>query len=556
MSYLPTTWKDGDVITAEKLNKLEQGVQNEQVGPQGPPGKDGKDGKDGAQGPAGPPGPSVPIVNDLTTGGAERALSAEQGKVLDRTKASNRNLLINPWLQVNQNGKSTYAVTGMTLDGWKLTNSNMTVTVKDGYITLAASENGHGYFRQLFDRPFEDGVYTLSVIARGTGAGFLNLATKDVQHSFSGLTPFQATDEWSLYTYTFDTSTLDYDLQWFYLRVNQGESMDVSYFKFEHGPFSTAAYDKKPEYSVDYALCSLYSPTTGEFVGSQHSNPNLLDNWYFPTAINQRGKATYTFGDDGGYTADRWRIGRAAVSLADEGLSLVWDGKNGDNGVLLQRNERLDIRGKVVTMSVLLADGTLHTKTVTAPTGNTATALQYIDGLSLNITQSASYWALDIRANTTTAKTLIAAKLEEGPVSTLAHKEGDTWVLNDPPPDPALELMKCQRYQVELNTRGNTWANMGIGMVYSSTMAIFMVEPPVPLRTNPVIVYSGKFSVTNNFVVADEIAVTKMDTVASNNSLHRIYIRAYTAESINSGQPYMLRAHNDKTARLLLDANL
>lgn len=33
MAYTPTTWNDGDVITAEKMNKLEQAVQNEQVGP-------------------------------------------------------------------------------------------------------------------------------------------------------------------------------------------------------------------------------------------------------------------------------------------------------------------------------------------------------------------------------------------------------------------------------------------------------------------------------------------------------------------------------------------
>lgn len=36
MAYEATTWRDGDLITAEKLNKLEQGVQNEQVGPAGP----------------------------------------------------------------------------------------------------------------------------------------------------------------------------------------------------------------------------------------------------------------------------------------------------------------------------------------------------------------------------------------------------------------------------------------------------------------------------------------------------------------------------------------
>ena len=35
MAYTPTVWKNGDVITAELLNHLETGVQNEQVGPEG-----------------------------------------------------------------------------------------------------------------------------------------------------------------------------------------------------------------------------------------------------------------------------------------------------------------------------------------------------------------------------------------------------------------------------------------------------------------------------------------------------------------------------------------
>lgn len=28
MAYEPTTWSDGDLITADKLNKLEQGVKD------------------------------------------------------------------------------------------------------------------------------------------------------------------------------------------------------------------------------------------------------------------------------------------------------------------------------------------------------------------------------------------------------------------------------------------------------------------------------------------------------------------------------------------------
>lgn len=66
MAYEPTTWNKGDVITAEKMNKLEQGVANEQVGPQGPRGETGQQGETGPQGekgdtglqgPTGPQGP-------------------------------------------------------------------------------------------------------------------------------------------------------------------------------------------------------------------------------------------------------------------------------------------------------------------------------------------------------------------------------------------------------------------------------------------------------------------------------------------------------------------
>lgn len=60
MTYTPTTWTDGDLITAEKLNKLEAGVQNEQVGPQGPAGPKGDTGETGPKGPKGDTGAKGP----------------------------------------------------------------------------------------------------------------------------------------------------------------------------------------------------------------------------------------------------------------------------------------------------------------------------------------------------------------------------------------------------------------------------------------------------------------------------------------------------------------
>lgn len=59
MAYTPTQWNNGDKITAEKMNKLEQGVQNEQVGPQGPAGPKGETGPQGPAGPKGDPGETV-----------------------------------------------------------------------------------------------------------------------------------------------------------------------------------------------------------------------------------------------------------------------------------------------------------------------------------------------------------------------------------------------------------------------------------------------------------------------------------------------------------------
>lgn len=67
MAYDPTTWTTGDTITAEKMNKLEQGVANEQVGPQGPKGDTGPVGATGETGAAAGFGTPTATV-DATSG--------------------------------------------------------------------------------------------------------------------------------------------------------------------------------------------------------------------------------------------------------------------------------------------------------------------------------------------------------------------------------------------------------------------------------------------------------------------------------------------------------
>ena len=68
MAYTPTEWKDGAMISAERLNKLEAGVQNEQVGPQGPKGDTGATGPQGPKGDTGETGPQGPKGDTGETG--------------------------------------------------------------------------------------------------------------------------------------------------------------------------------------------------------------------------------------------------------------------------------------------------------------------------------------------------------------------------------------------------------------------------------------------------------------------------------------------------------
>lgn len=98
MAYTPTKWNNDDVITAEKLNKLEQGVKNEQVGPAGPAGAVGPAGPAGAKGDKGdpgeqgPPGPSytLPAANKTTLGGVKQMALIEDLSTETATDLKNK----------------------------------------------------------------------------------------------------------------------------------------------------------------------------------------------------------------------------------------------------------------------------------------------------------------------------------------------------------------------------------------------------------------------------------------------------------------------------------
>lgn len=113
MAYEPTNWVKGDTISAERLNKLESGVENEQVGPKGETGATGPQGPKGETGAQGEPGETGPQ--------GEKGATGSQGEPGEKgaTGAAGKN---------GNDGKSVKAITLTTDSNGKVTGGTMTLS--------------------------------------------------------------------------------------------------------------------------------------------------------------------------------------------------------------------------------------------------------------------------------------------------------------------------------------------------------------------------------------------------------------------------------------------
>lgn len=132
------------------------------------------------------------------------------------------------------------------------------------------------------------------------------------------------------------------------------------------------------------------------------------------------------------------------------------------------------------TASVMLRDGTLRYGTADIQELNDENSSVAIDNIG-GFLWYGGHPAIRIQIPPNID--LIAAKLELGDHQTLAHQDASgNWVLNDPPPDKALELLKCQRYQYIANNVAMFGGTGITGITYVT------ISTPVRLRTNPTIV--------------------------------------------------------------------
>lgn len=299
------------------------------------------------------------------------------------------------------------------------------------------------------------------------------------------------------------------------------------------------------------------------------SNPNLLDNWYFVDPINQRGQAEYV---GTGYGIDRWMsfYSNLTVSVDEDGLnfSII----NADWGQLIPTAEFPE--GEY-TVSVLTSDGKFGALTKYLSGDNTDINASILTGMlgntkyycNLRRGWSATRGTLCAFQKRTGAAKLVAAKLEFGSQQTLAHQDAEgNWVLNDPPPNKALELAKCQKYQRVFNGDRSdnstffsnyTFLVSGISNLDTggSSAVYFPVVLDPPMRAVPsittndiskIVLYTGNKPINSFSVFGPSLTdgnVTALSIRCDVNGL------GYQASS-----PYLLNLKAD--GQIILDANL
>ena len=217
------------------------------------------------------------------------------------------------------------------------------------------------------------------------------------------------------------------------------------------------------------------------------TDPNRLCNWYFASPINQRGVSGTI--SKAGYFIDRWKLVSGSVTLNSTGIVL--------NGTIAQVLETDPGSGLVAT--ALTTTGIL-TGTYTAST------------------RTVSF--------TASGKTLVAAKLGETQIR--AAGSGSAWTLLEPRPDPALELLRCQRYYLRM-----VYGERGVMLADQNSRGVaFYIPTPVTMRTNPAFHLSGAVTLPSDI----DVDVTGSAELGKNGVY--FYVTNYNGDDESAGKLY------------------
>lgn len=262
--------------------------------------------------------------------------------------------------------------------------------------------------------------------------------------------------------------------------------------------------------------------------------PNLLDNWYFGRPVNQRGQTEYK--GDWMYSFDRWKVSPSStVSISGGGLSVIADFQQAILSTAL-------ILGQKYTMSVLSTDGRLGQLTFTLQQ-DVSINQGFGFGYFAICRDADQYW---FRLYGTNEATYLAIKLELGHTQTLAHREGDRWVLNEVP-EYGEQLRRCQRYYLRIKA-SSAYMRFGVSTPYTDTSAGAFIQFPNQMRAVPVLSFGGNFALFDG----DQFhSVTlSSDTMSPYNATLRL------TGSTQPTKGAQLLAYNDDNAYIAFSADL
>lgn len=192
------------------------------------------------------------------------------------------------------------------------------------------------------------------------------------------------------------------------------------------------------------------------------------------------------------YGFDRWQVtGGGQVQISDNGVIITGVGLYGGFQEFIENWG--NFKGKTVTLSFLISGGTAigngaYVDILTGESEYTNNVTEAgVASLTVSLPQDITklQCALITSPNSGYDLTVIAAKLELGSKQTLAHQEGEKWVLNEIP-NYAEQLARCQRYLLDI-TPSIEYNESYVG-ICGENYASFCISTPVSMRTTPVFV--------------------------------------------------------------------
>lgn len=283
---------------------------------------------------------------------------------------------------------------------------------------------------------------------------------------------------------------------------------------------------------------------------------NLLDNWYFADTINQRGQTEYT---SAGYTIDRWSIEAGAkLKVLEDGVVFTPNPSNYNTCTQYVENYK-ELVGKQLTLSVLIEENTCANCLLWFYGGNTdnfvCVTMNGSDKLySVTMTPKSNITSLRCGfqgRNSAGSVKILAVKLELGDQQTLAHQDAaGNWVLNDPPPNKAQELLKCMRYQLVFNWSPENFA-VGYGHTVSTTAANAFLPAPTLMRTTPTISNTDGNN-WNCIVNGKSVKITSISVWFAS----KICIGIRLSGDFSMGSSYPLTINSSGANKVIFDANL